>query len=132
MAFTPELKTILGGGLLLMLSSLVLAVVFLALWFGTLIHCIQHRHDKDRMMWVLICLLGGPIGGILYLAMGRLPRQSHQATSQPPVILSNAIKADPTFDHLAMQDESKRAQAMQDAIWKSAAANKATKSNRGQ
>jgi hypothetical protein len=114
MSIDQYLKMMVAGGLMIVaLEFLFLATCF-TVWLVALIHCIKHKHDSDRLMWVLLVCFLGPLGAVLYLAMGKpkLP---------PPMLGSVAVingpaTGGPAFDHLAMQDEKKRAQAIDEAL----------------
>ncbi|MEO7700321.1 MAG: PLDc N-terminal domain-containing protein [Opitutus sp.] len=113
-------KVFLAGSILIELVVLALVCASLVAWLGALIHCIKHRHDKDRMLWVLIVLLGGPIGAILYWTMGRM-----KAVAASPTPLSSAQTAfasrpiNPHFDHAAIHDEKLRTAAISQALTRS-------------
>ena len=42
------------------------AIAGLVLWIISLIHVIQHDDVKDRTMWILLIVLLGTIGGVIY------------------------------------------------------------------
>ena len=58
-----------GIGLIFILIWLLLIGLGIAgfvLWLISLIHVLQHNDVKDRVMWILILLLVGTIGGVIY------------------------------------------------------------------
>lgn len=114
----PELlKSFLAGSILMMLVGLLLAALTLGMWLAALVHCLKYRHDKDRIVWVLVTLFGGPLGALIYFAIGR-PGQSAPITpsATPPEICTTS-KPGFNFDHKAMADSKLRAQAISDALW---------------
>lgn len=52
--------------LFLWLAVIGLGIAGFVLWLISLIHVIQHNDVKDRTMWLLIILLVGTIGGVIY------------------------------------------------------------------
>ena len=57
------LKMLLAGSvILILLETLVIATCF-GLWLYALVHCIRHRHDSVRLMWVLLVCFLGPLEG---------------------------------------------------------------------
>ena len=107
-----------AAGVVLSVILLLFSLAALALWFVALVHCISKKHDKDRMLWVIVVLFGGPIGALLYWFMGRpkMPPRMHSgvapSASSPPLISNPAI----AFDHLAIRDEKKRAESINAAL----------------
>jgi TctA family transporter len=66
----------LGLGLFMLLFWLIMmafAVTSWVLWLISLIHVLQHDDIKDRTMWILIILLGGGVGGIIYFFAAKRP-----------------------------------------------------------
>lgn len=60
--------------MLIMLSPFIIlpcAISGLILWIIGLVHVCKQHELKDRTMWILIILLTGPIGAIVYLLSGR-------------------------------------------------------------
>lgn len=93
--------------------GLLLSFAMIGIWLYSLVHCIKHRHDKDRMLWVLITLLGGPIGAILYLTMGR-----PKAEALPPLVYSGSTAVPPIiYSHTGVQDEKERVREIERALW---------------
>ena len=128
MTLDDKMKMMGVFGILFIVVEFIVVFGGLGFWLYAVVHCIRNRHDSDRLMWVLITLGGGPIGAALYFAMGRqkpppanasntsatsplppTPIPSAHAWSPPPI-------AGPAFDHIAMQDEKKRTQAINDAL----------------
>lgn len=122
-------KAMFAGSVIMMVVGLIMCVVFMALWIYPLIHCLKYRNDRDRTVWVLVTLFGGPLGGIIYLCMGRI-----SAPAIPPVVETMNSDLRPVMqkvartplDHDAMHDERLRAKAMSDAIWDEVKARRAS------
>lgn len=119
----------IAGSLIFSAFMLLFMLGLIALWLVGLIHCIKHKHDNDRLMWVLIVLLGGPVGSLLYWTMARSRSSTPAATAVPPVLQTSAPKSgsvwaarpNPSFDHAALHDEKKRAASINDALLEMAA-----------
>lgn len=111
------------------LVSVLLAFSFIAFWFIGLIHCLKYQHSKDRLVWVLVTLFGGPIGAFIYFAMGRPAKHLG-----PPVVIGSDKASPPAieplpaqyFDPGVMNDDKLRAQLIADAVWKDAKTNRAS------
>jgi len=122
---SPEslLQTYFVGSLLLMALGLLLLTAFMGVWIAGLVHCLKHRQDRDRIVWVIVTLFGGPLGAVIYFAIGRTAQNS------PPVPLRDERSTSegesaipqPAIDHAAMADPRKRAASIQDALWQEAA-----------
>lgn len=119
MSLESLLQTYFIGSLLLALLGLLLAVGMMGLWLGGLIHCLKYRLDRDRLVWVLVTLLGGPIGAIIYLCIGRPVRMVSTSSAGVAEGIGTAV-ADP-FDHAGMQNSQTRALAIQETLWRDAA-----------
>lgn len=66
----------LGIGLFMLFFWVIImgtAIAGLVLWLISLIHVLQHNDVKDRTMWILIILLVGTIGGVIYFFAVRRP-----------------------------------------------------------
>ena len=66
----------LGIGLFFMLFWLALVGLGIAsfvIWLISLIHVLPHSDVKDRTMWILILLLVGNIGGLIYFFVVKRP-----------------------------------------------------------
>ncbi len=117
MNIEDAIKAGMAGSLLFAAFMFLVVAVMLVSWFGALVHCIKHRHDKDRLMWVLIVLFGGPIGAFLYYVMGRQPSSDSGLTiARPRSPVPEAPLID--FDHSAIHDEKRRVQAISQALGK--------------
>jgi ABC-type Fe3+-siderophore transport system permease subunit len=60
---------VLGFGVIFFIFWLALiafAITGFVFWILSLIHVIQHDDVKDRTMWIVILLLVGNIGGLIY------------------------------------------------------------------
>ena len=117
-----SLQTIAGIGIFMLLIGMLLAVAYFACWLTALVHCIKHRPDKDKMMWVLIIIFVPLFGMILYFTIGKQPIGPTTPVALPPIIPPRSasgaatIKSDPTFDFSAMKDERQRADAITEAL----------------
>ena len=66
----------LGIGLFLIFFWLIIMGIMVAglvLWIISLIHVLQHDDVKDRVMWIVVLLLVGTIGGIIYFFAVKRP-----------------------------------------------------------
>ncbi|MDR2982532.1 MAG: PLDc N-terminal domain-containing protein [Puniceicoccales bacterium] len=63
--------SIIGG--VIFLFSLVISLVFFVFWLWTLIDCIrrEHKGENTKLIWVLVIVLVGPLGSLIYLLAGR-------------------------------------------------------------
>jgi hypothetical protein len=57
--------------MLLMLFAVLFGVSYFVFLLLGLIHCLKYKHDKDRLLWVLLIILL-PFGFVLYYTMGRV------------------------------------------------------------
>ncbi|WP_415907104.1 PLD nuclease N-terminal domain-containing protein [Oleiharenicola sp. Vm1] len=121
-----------GGAALLVIVmwgfALITTMAMFGVWLFSFIHCLRNRHDKDRLLWVLVTFFGGPIGAVIYWAFGR--RGSEHATQrsggwgvQVPPSVSDARA--PTrqsdrafFDHHGLVDPKERSRQISDAVWR--------------
>jgi len=55
-----------------------IAIVGFFLWTGILVDAAtkERAESQDRLIWVLIVLLGGPVGALIYLIVRRPKRKS--------------------------------------------------------
>jgi hypothetical protein len=65
-----------------------LPLLLLALWVWALAHAIRVEDDSmyqtgNKLIWVLVIVLTGPIGALLYWAMGK-PERPRPPTRRPP------------------------------------------------
>lgn len=94
---------------------MLIMLLFWGSWFGiflaALIHCLKHKHDKDRLTWVIVIIFVPLIGGILYFTIGR-GQANHTAVRYPhhPTGPAPTPPADP------MDDERKRAAAISQSL----------------
>ena len=59
----------LGVGLVFVvfwLAVMALGVAAIVLWIISLVHVLQHNDVKDRVMWIVLLLVVGNIGGVIY------------------------------------------------------------------
>lgn len=107
----------MAGSILMMLFALFIFVSWLVLFLSALISCLNTQPDKDRTTWVLVIIFVPWLGPILYFFMAKKPsRAPSVADAAPPYLNPSSTVAnvvpDPSFDHLAMHDEKKRAAAI--------------------
>lgn len=79
----------LGIGLFFLFFWLLIMIVSIAglvLWIISLIHVLQHNDVKDRTMWILILLLVGTIGGVIYFFSVKRAYDKGGARELPSVI----------------------------------------------
>jgi Phospholipase_D-nuclease N-terminal len=50
-----------------------LALVGFVFWIISLIHVLQHSDVKDRVLWIVLLLVVGNIGGIIYFFVVKRP-----------------------------------------------------------
>ena len=63
-------------GVLFYLLSYALVIGALVFWIWILVDCIRNESSEgnDKIIWVLVILLVGPIGGVLYCVVRRPER----------------------------------------------------------
>jgi hypothetical protein len=86
----------LGLGLFMLLFWLIMmafAVTSWVLWLISLIHVLQHDDIKDRTMWILIILLGGGLGGIIYFFAAKRPYDRGGMRELTTSTTSNEVKS---------------------------------------
>lgn len=112
----------MAGGIVMVLMSLALSFVCFGIFISALIHCLKHKHDKDRLTWVIVIIFVPLIGGILYFTIGR-GQANYSAVGYP----HHPIGPTPTPPPDAMDDESKRAAAISQSLSAMSAARKIKK-----
>lgn len=70
------MEAIAGTFALMAITMVAVMVGSLVLWVWAVIDVVRVKHDflfraGDRTVWVLIVLLGGPLGAVIYVAVGR-------------------------------------------------------------
>ncbi len=120
-ALPAAFTALFAGSIFLFLLFLALGVGYFVFWLLSLVHCIKHRHDKDRLMWIMIIIFVPFFGALFYMTMGRqkvpptmpnyVPHQPQGLTELPPLDPSC-----PPLDINAMQDEKKRAAAINESL----------------
>lgn len=65
-----------------------LPLLLLALWIWALVSAVSVEDDSmyqtgNKLIWVLVILLAGPIGALIYWAIGK-PEQRRPRTRRPP------------------------------------------------
>ncbi len=118
-ALPAAFTALFAGSILLFLLFLTFAVSYFVFWLLGLIHCIKYKHDKDRLLWVLLIIML-PFGFLLYYTMGRV-RVPPSLPTQEPLSAQPTINYSPDplrapLDISAMQDEKKRAAAINEAL----------------
>lgn len=117
------------------LAGLAVTLGLFILWVSGLIHCLCKRHDKDRIVWVLVTLLGGPVGAVIYFIFGRTVSQEVRYSPRfldddmPPKTIAPATPAPPPsdgeyFDRHGLEDPGKRAASISAAVWRDARSRK--------
>lgn len=48
------------------LAVMALGIAGIVLWIISLVHVLQHNDVKDRVMWIVLLLVVGNIGGVIY------------------------------------------------------------------
>jgi formate hydrogenlyase subunit 3/multisubunit Na+/H+ antiporter MnhD subunit len=56
---------LLGILFIIGLFPIILFFIMTTLWIWIIIYCCKYQ-KKDRNTWILVCILGGPAGGIVY------------------------------------------------------------------
>jgi hypothetical protein len=116
---TNAASDMMAGGILLMLLTLAISVSFFGFWLVAIVHCIKHRREPDRLMWVLITFLGGPMfGPPLYFFMGR-SKPDAKASVVAPVLPPEISSLGGSIDHTGTQDAKERVRAIEEALWNS-------------
>lgn len=66
------------GGILIFAFVAIIAIAFFAFWLWMLIHAITNKglKDSEKLLWVLLIVLVGFLGPILYFFIGR-PKATH-------------------------------------------------------
>jgi uncharacterized BrkB/YihY/UPF0761 family membrane protein len=64
-----------GAPIILIILLGLVGVVGFGLWLWSLIHCIQNRHlsDSNRLIGILLIVLLGLIGSLVYLFLPKEP-----------------------------------------------------------
>lgn len=80
------MEWLFGGGFLIFV---LLAMASLAVWVWALVDVIRVPEDSmfrsgDRVVWILVIVLAGIVGAIIYLAAGRPQRGSQPAPIPAP------------------------------------------------
>ena len=65
---TPGLGYMFGFGIFFIFAIITLIICLFVFWIWMLIDCIgrKFKGDNERLLWVLIIVLGGFIGAALY------------------------------------------------------------------
>ena len=51
--------------IIMFMMFLVIPLSLITIWIWMLIYCIKHQR-KDRTAWLLVTIMGGPLGSIIY------------------------------------------------------------------
>lgn len=66
------------------LIIMALSVGSVVLWIISLVHVIQHQDVKDRVLWIVILLVAGSIGGVIYIFAVKRPYDRGGMRELPP------------------------------------------------
>ncbi|HEX8107688.1 MAG TPA: PLD nuclease N-terminal domain-containing protein [Kofleriaceae bacterium] len=44
-------------------------------WLWMLLDCIRYENERDKVVWILVIVLAGIIGALIYLLARRVPRR---------------------------------------------------------
>ena len=110
------LSGMLAGSILMMLVSLAFSAAWFGLFLAALIHCLKHKHDKDRLTWIIVVIFVPLIGAILYFTIGKDQDTGHARATLPPV-----GGPPPAIIPHAMEDEKARAAAINASLSASSA-----------
>jgi hypothetical protein len=63
--------------LVFMLGSALVAALSVALWIWMIIDCVTRESDQgnDKLIWILVIVVVGPLGALIYLLVRRPERQ---------------------------------------------------------
>jgi hypothetical protein len=69
--FASQFPQMMAGFMVAMVLIVVLAVLSFALWIWMIIDCAKKKkfQNGDNVMWILLLVLTGPIGMVLYYFM---------------------------------------------------------------
>jgi divalent metal cation (Fe/Co/Zn/Cd) transporter len=59
------------GELIVIMLILSMSVV----WLWMLLDCLRHENERDKVVWILVIVLAGVIGALIYLFARRVPRR---------------------------------------------------------
>jgi len=60
-----------GGGELIIIMMIFVMLPLTGLWVWMIVDCATHEPPQDKLMWLLITILAGVVGSIIYLAYRR-------------------------------------------------------------
>lgn len=62
-----------GSALFIWLIAMIVSVGLFVFWIIELINCLksEFKGPNDKIIWILVLLLGGPLGAIIYRFVGR-------------------------------------------------------------
>jgi hypothetical protein len=59
------------GELIVIMLILSMSVV----WVWMLLDCIRYENERDKVVWILVIVLAGVLGALIYLFARRVPRR---------------------------------------------------------
>lgn len=45
------------------------------IWLWMLLDCIRYENERDKVVWILVIVLAGIVGALIYLFARRVPRR---------------------------------------------------------
>lgn len=80
-----------GIGLIFGIIGFIVGIAFLIFWIWTIVDCAKRQFpgDNDKIIWLVVIILLGVLGSLIYLIAGRskgtLPSQSAPTPPSGPV-----------------------------------------------
>ena len=92
------MESVTGGIILLQLvffaAFMIFGVIGFAFWIWVLIDCVKNEPSEgnDKLIWILVIVLTGWIGGLIYLFFRRPERKRNEdrLKNPPPIPVSQA------------------------------------------
>ncbi len=60
-----------SGEFIVIMLILSMSVV----WLWMLFDCIKYENERDKVVWILVIVLAGVVGALIYLLARRVPRR---------------------------------------------------------
>lgn len=54
---------------------IMLILSMTVVWFWMLFDCIRYENERDKVVWILVIVLAGIVGALIYLFARRVPRR---------------------------------------------------------
>jgi len=54
---------------------IMLILSMTVVWVWTLLDCIKYEDERNKVVWILIIVLAGILGALIYLFARRIPRR---------------------------------------------------------